>query len=220
MAEHKSKTIKNMEKRLEENETDPARRKALESAIKFKTSWIELGEALNAVWNGKLFKEWGYSSIETYAAKEIGIRGETAMKLLRSYSFLETKEPAYLKERQAGDMRPLGVPGYEAVDVLRRANGKKALSDEDYSKIREDILEKGKDAREAAKELKVVIHKRKGLEPGEEDDRKRLAVLKRMVSILKSLETEIKASKLLSAELVNETEKLIKKLEKEVGNAV
>ena len=74
------------------------RYKVLDAARGFKSSWMELGQYLFTVYRDKLFKEWWYLTFEAYTAKEIGIKQPTAMKLLRSYSFLEKEEPVFLKK--------------------------------------------------------------------------------------------------------------------------
>ena len=65
----------------------------LESARRFKSSWVELGERLIAVNEKKLYREWGYITFEEYCAKEVRIKKPTALKLTRAYRFLEKEEP-------------------------------------------------------------------------------------------------------------------------------
>ncbi|MDD5595453.1 MAG: hypothetical protein PHY94_04300, partial [Candidatus Omnitrophica bacterium] len=93
----KSKSLENIEEKMGQLDENSFRYHVLENAKGFKSSWIELGRSLYTVLKDKLYKEWGYGSFDIYTVKEIGIRKQTAMKLLRSYYFLEKEEPAYLK---------------------------------------------------------------------------------------------------------------------------
>ena len=68
------------EQRIQDTGPDSFRQSVMWSAKEFKTSWIEVGRALYAVWKDKLYKGWGYNTIDAYAAKEIGIRKQTAMR--------------------------------------------------------------------------------------------------------------------------------------------
>ncbi len=210
----KTKSITSIEEKMSAMEPDSLRYHVLESARNFKTSWIELGRSLYTVFKDKMFKSWDYSTFEIYVAKEIGIRKETAMKLLRSYYFLEKEEPAYLsKERESGE-DIASVPTYEAVDVLRQAKAKK-IGSADYAKLRQQALG-GRDAREVKKDLTALIRQREELSPEEAWEKKRSASLKRFVSTLKSLRREIEESKLLPAAVLKETDALIAKIESEI----
>jgi hypothetical protein len=208
-----AKSLDSIEQRINETD-DPQRQHMLTCAKNFKTSWIELGRGLYMVWKDRLYKKWGYGDFEQYTSKEIGIKRNTSMKLLRSYYFLEKEEPqvlsAYMDESKQDKL-----PGYETIDLLRQAKEKKTLDQEDYRGFREAVLA-GKDDGEVKKELTQMIRQRKELEPGEAWEERRASTVKRFLTTLKSLNEEIKSGKLLSAALVRETEALIKKLEMEL----
>ena len=189
----------------------------LQSAKDFKTSWIELGRALYTVWRDKLYKEWGYSTIEAYTSKEIGIRKQTAMKLLRSYYFLEKEEPEYLKNDYAGSTDTALVPGYESIDVLRQAKNKKDLDSQDYASLKKAIFEKGKDAPEVKKDLTALIRERKELDPEEAREARRFSLLKRFLGSLKGLKRELETAKLGSSALIKDPDSLIKRRESEIN---
>ncbi len=212
----KTKSIGRMEEDISRHLNAPLRQEVLESAKHFKSSWIELGRCLYTVWKDKKYKEWGFNKFDNYTSKEIGIRKETSMKLLRSYFFLEKEEPDYLRSEYRRDASAQNLPTYEAVDVLRQAKNKKELDKDEYDHLKSQIFAKGKDAREVKKDLTALIRSREELEPEEAWEKKREASLKRMLSVLKSLNEEAKSSKLLSAQLIKETEGLIHKLELEI----
>jgi len=207
MPEHKPKSIQNIEEKMESLDINSLRYHILESAKNFKTSWIELGRSLYSAWKDKLYKDWGFSTFDLYTAKEIGIKKPTAMKLLRSYYFLEKEEPAYLKAN---------LPTYEAVDLLRKAKDKKTLDSQDYSKLKKEIFEDGKDVQAVKRDLTTLIRQREELEPEEAYKKKRTATLRRFIGSLKALKQEAEISKLLPISLIKEAQELIRKIEKEI----
>ena len=217
MDQTKTKSLRNIEEKMEGVDVDSLRYHILENAKNFKTSWIELGRSLYTVWKDKLYKDWGYGSIDIYTAKEIGIKKQTAMKLLRSYYFLEKEEPAYLKKEFVDTAEATQVPSYEAIDVLRMAKSKKGLDEEDYASIKKEIFEKGRDAREVKRDLSSLIRERQELDPEEAYQKKRSAAVKRLIGTLKALKQEVELQKLLPAALIKETASLIKKLEEELS---
>ncbi|MFC1480252.1 hypothetical protein ACFL5Y_02250 [Candidatus Omnitrophota bacterium] len=217
MSERKTKAIKNLEQKMEEMTPDSLRYKVLQSAKGFKTSWIELGQILYTVWKDKLYKDWGYSEFDTFTLKEIGVQKQTALKLLRSYSFLENSEPRYLKKDYAEDAGAAQVPTYEAVDVLRRASNNKDIGEVDYSRIKKYVLEDGKGARDVQKDLTKIIRNNEQLEPEEMYQKKRLQRLRRFLSLLKSIKEEIRTSDDLPARISIQADKLIGMIEGEVG---
>jgi hypothetical protein len=213
----KTKSLKDIEEKMKDLDEDSLRYRILQDAKNFKTSWIALGRALYAAWKDKLYKEWGYNSFDAYATREIGIRKQTAMKLLRSYFFLEKDEPEYLRKEYAESTNAALIPNYEAIDVLRLAKNKKMLGLEDYASFKKEIFEKGRDALQARRDLTALIRQREELEPEEAWKKRKLATLKRFLSTLKSMKEEIEASKLLPSPLIREAASLINKLEAEIS---
>ncbi|MEW6101218.1 MAG: hypothetical protein AB1481_02875 [Candidatus Omnitrophota bacterium] len=212
----KTKSIKSIEEKMASFDRESLRYRVLESAKNFKTSWIEFGRALYSAWKDKLYKDWGFGSFELYTAKEIGIRKETAMKLLRSYYFLEKEEPQYLKDDFIQNAETPALPGYDSVDVLRRAKNNKMLDEEDYLKLKKGIFEEGRDAVSIKRDLTQIIRQRRELDTEEVLRQRKLATVKRFVGILKSLKKEIEISKLLPYPLIKEAQALIVKLESEL----
>lgn len=212
----KSKSLQNIEDKMSSLDIGSLRYHVLESAKNFKTSWVELGRSLYSVWKDKLYKDWGFGTFDAYTLKEIGIKKPTAMKLLRSYYFLEKEEPAYLKNEYVATTDAAKVPSYEAVDLLRKAKDKKTLDAQDYSKLKKDILEDGKDAQQLRRDLTSLIRQREELEPEEAYKKKRTATLRRFLGSLKALKQEAEVSKLLPVAIIKETQELIRKIEGEL----
>ena len=217
MEQVRSKALKNIEAKMENLDVNSLRYHILESAKNFKCSWIELGRSLYSAWKDKMYKEWGYSSFDLYAASEIGIRKQTAMKLLKSYYFLEKEEPQYLKDEYADTAKPVNLPGYESVNILRQAKNNKNLDEQDYRDLKKEVFEKGKDAQELKKDLGVIIRQRQELDPEEAAQQKRSAVLKRLLGQLRSLKQEVSVLKLLPAALVRDLDALIKSIGQEIS---
>ncbi len=217
MNAYKMRSLESLEEKMKNiGDKDSLRYHILENAKSFKTSWVELGRALYTVWKDKLYKDWGYGDFNIYTTKEMGIRKQTALKLLRSYYFLEKEEPVYLKKDFTAAQDTALVPTLEAVDVLRLAKNKKILDEEDYAHFKAEIFEKGKDAREVKKNMAVLIRERQELSPEDAWQKKKFTAVKRFLGTLKSLKQEIESAKLLPAQLIREAADLIRKLEEEI----
>jgi len=216
MDAHKSKSLQNIEDKMQDMDESSLRYYILESAKSFKTSWVSLGRALYSVWKDKLYKDWGFNTLEGYTSKEIGIKKPTAMKLLRSYYFLEKEEPQYLTKEYEESANPVSVPTYESVDLLRKAKNNKILDNQDYTNLKKDIFEKGRDTQAVKKDLTTLIRQRKEIDPEESHEKERVGVIKRYLNVLKSMKKEIEITKLLPPTLLKETESLIGKLEEEI----
>jgi hypothetical protein len=216
MSEVKTKSIRNIEERMGDTDISSLRYRVLESAKQFKTSWIELGQALYTVWKDRLYRDWGYSTFDVYAAKEIGIRKQTAVKLLKSYYFLEQEEPVYLKQDYKEQAGCASVPTFECVDALRQAKNKKGIDKEDYERIRKNVFEQGKDAVSVKKDLTALIKQRQELLPQEARQKKKQALLRRLLGLLKSVRAEIKIAKVLPMQILKEADKLISRIESEM----
>jgi hypothetical protein len=217
MEEAKTKSLKAIEEKMESLDVNSLRYHILESAKNFKCSWIELGRSLYSVYKDKMYKEWGYVNFDVYVCREIGIRKQTAMKLLKSYYFLEKEEPQYLKTDYANSVKPVNIPSYESVDILRQARNKKSLDEDDYRNLKKEIFEKGKDAVEVKKNLGVIIRQRQELDTEEIQEKRRRSTLKRLLGQLRLLKTEVETLKILSVPLVKDLDTLIKNIDLEIG---
>ena len=131
----------------------------------FKLSWVQLGQGLYSVWRDKLYQSWGFEKFEDYVVRELGLKKPLALKLVKTYFFVEQDEPVYLKKEFAEARETAVIPGYESLDVLRLARAHKELTREDYTKLRKDIFEKGKEASLVRKDLIAIIKERKPVDP-------------------------------------------------------
>lgn len=214
----KTRSLDRIEEQMGSVEPDSIRHQVLRCAKNFKTSWIELGQALYAVWKDKQYKQWGYLTFDAYTAKEIGIKKQTAMKLLKSYYFLEKEEPDVLAKEQVEATSPAAIPSYEAVNLLRLAKENDAIDRTEYNRIKKDAFEGGKEPREIKKDLTALIRQREELDPDEAREKKRSAAIRRFLGTLKALKNELETAKLVSSGVLKEVQTLIKKIEMEAGS--
>lgn len=218
MSAFKTKSLENVERRMEGMDENSLRYRVLQSVKNFKTSWIDLGQSLYSVWKDKLYRDWGYLTFEAYTSKEIGIRKDTAMKLLKSYYFIEKEEPQYLQKDFNEPTEAALLPSYETVNALRLAKNKRGLEEGDYASLKRDIFEKGKDVREVRKELTALIKQREELTPQEARQKRKVGVVRRLLSTLRSLKEELETAKFLPTDNLREIESLIDKLEAVVSS--
>ena len=203
-------------KKLDNMSADLLRDEVLKFAKDFKTSWVSLGQSLYSVWKHKLYVGWGFEKFEIYTQKELGIRKETAMKLLKTYFFIEQDEPEYLSKDFKEDRDPVQVPHYESMNFLRLAKQNKEVNKQDYLHIKKDIFEKGKDVRGLRKDLVALIKQRKEVDPEEERQRRSQEAIRRLLAAARSFKQDMQALKLVPADVLEETDRLIKSLEREI----
>lgn len=127
----------------EQHADDPERVELLRRTRRFKSSWLQLGEALAEVKRGKTWEKWGYETFEAYAKAELKLRMDTVEKLTGSYMFLHKRAPEVLKR----DPLENHLPSYQAIDFLRRAEERNeqepTVSDETMVEVRNKILDEG-----------------------------------------------------------------------------
>jgi len=205
------------QKKIPDVLSDTLREQLLQYAKDFKTSWVNLGQHLYSVWRDKLYYTWGYEKFEDYTQEELGMQKPLAIKLLKTYFFLEQEEPAYLKEEFAQTRPPVAVPGYEAVNFLRLAKNNKELNKSDYIKFKKDIFENGKDVALIRKDLVALMKERKVVDPEEERDKRSELTVRKLLNAIRSFQKDAESLKLLPADLIKEATGLMKKLEEQIA---
>jgi hypothetical protein len=151
MSEVETKGAQAIAEMMEGLEPGTPRYAALETARRFKTSWVELGEVLYSVQRKRLFEKWGHPSFEAYCQSEIRIKPRTAAKLTASYGFLKEEEPAVLKR----DGLQRSIPDPETVALLQRAKRHEAVDEAAYRKLKDLALDDGELA-QVRKEFRQV----------------------------------------------------------------
>lgn len=192
---------------------DRMREDILEFSKDFKTSWVRLGQSLYSIYRDKHYHAWGFEKFEHYTEKEVGIKKSLAMKLVKTYIFLEEDEPAYLDGAFKDERDAMQVPGYEEIAVLRSAKRNKELNKDDYKQLRTAIFEKGKSAGDARKDLTAMMKEREVLDPDEERDKRNLASVKKFMTALSTFKKDMETLKLLPDEILEKTKELMSTLE-------
>jgi hypothetical protein len=198
-----TKTLLSMESAEREHaSSDPERAKVIACARRFKSSWIELAEALTRIKRGGQWSLWGYDSFDHYAKSELHLRQETVDKLTGSYLFLQKRAPGVL-ERDGLTAR---IPSYQAVDFLRRAEEAEDTPPETLGDIRRLIVDDGAPLAAVARQYKDVV-----FPVSAEDRRSRdAATLRSAASRLRDLLPETKAvPKTLAREVATILERLL-----------
>lgn len=136
--ENTTAVIKKLNNRLNELDKGSLRYQVLETALLFKTNWINLGEKLYQVYKTEEYKKWGYRTFDTYCTQEIGIRKKTAEKLTTSYYFLQEHEPKILAESQRQE-----VPDYKTISFLADIHSDKNVPEEKYEELKQAAFEEG-----------------------------------------------------------------------------
>lgn len=204
----KSKSIHQIQERMQGLSPSSLRYQVLESARDFKSSWIRLGQHLFSVYKDKLYRDWEYLTFEAYCAKEIGIRQNTAVKLLKSYSFLETEEPDFLEKKPIDDRKPREIPSVESVNALRLAKNNTQISEEEYEELRQDVLDEVKEEDEVKKKIRYILKTNPKDKAPEDLAIKKTQVLKKLSGSLQ--ETRAQALSLgVSNKIVKKIEELL-----------
>jgi hypothetical protein len=135
------------------------------------------------------------------------------MKLLKTYFFVEQDEPVYLKKEFTESRETVNIPGYEGLDVLRLARAHKELTRDDYTKLRKDIFEKGKEASSVRKDLTAIIKERKHIDPQQAREARLDTSVRRLAAALRSFKKDMETLKLADPDIIEEAEELLKRLE-------
>lgn len=159
------------------------RGQVLESARRFKASWVDLARHLSRVKGEGLFEEWGYGTFEAYCARELRIKKTTAQKLVMSYGFLERREPRVLQDEAAVRR----APSFEVIEVLSRAEERGQLDEDTYREVRERMWERPVEPRELEREL------RKRFPPPEPEEKPADLALRRLVATARKLARDLAA---------------------------
>ncbi|MBU1113396.1 MAG: hypothetical protein KKH93_05940 [Candidatus Omnitrophica bacterium] len=193
-------------------DADAVREQVVKATRDFKNSWRNLAKVLYLVWDKKLYRNWGYDRFDQFSEKEVHVRKHTAMKLIRSYQFLEKEEPLYLQDSRSEDKPYKATPSFETIATLQRA--RKTLGDDDYRKVKSDLLDRDKDPAEVKKDLTQLIRqRRKDLDPEEARTRSGRVAIERFISELKKFKRDIETLSVLPEIIAYDIGKLINKIE-------
>lgn len=207
--------LSSQDKNLSDMDPSAVRAQVKKATLDFKNSWRNLAQALHAVYKDKLYRNWGYEKFDRYTEKEVHIRKHTAMKLIRSYTFLESEEESLSLADESGNDSAADKPSLtlEATDILRKA--KKSLDQNDYEKVKKDIIGGGKESKEVKKDLtSLIMKRRKDVNPEEVRTKHRQIAINRFLGLLKAFKNEIEVLKILPGSVAEDIEQLLKTIER------
>lgn len=204
-------------KKLDNPTSQELRVRCADGAKKFKTAWVEFGQALYAIWRDKLYEYWGYERFDQYTERELGLKKSMALKLVKTYCFIEQQEPQFLKDGFIDDREAVALPEMDAIHVLRLAKGKKELTREDYADLRRQVFDKGRNAALVRKDLVSLMKERKKVDPEEEREQRNAAAVRKLLNAIRSFQKDAQVLKLVKADLVKKAEELFKELEAEIN---
>ena len=148
----KTKAELHIEEIMQQLDPSSERYRVLNSARRFKSSWVELGEELLKVNREHLYRDWGYESFEDYCSREVRIKKPTALKLTRAYNYLTQEEPQLLTRQT--ELNPL--PDYRTIDLLRQAREDDQLTGDQYAELRRTALEQQRSHPTVLKQFKEM----------------------------------------------------------------
>jgi hypothetical protein len=190
----------------EHAERDPERAEMIKTARLFKSSWLELAEALTKNRRAATWRRWGFESFEQYTKLELHLRPETVEKLTGSFAFLQKRAPEVL----ARDGIASPIPSYQAVDFLRRAEESEGATPDVVQSLTRKVLADAAPLSAVSREYKDVVF------PISDADRstRDAATLKAAAARLRDLLPETKAvPKKLANEVAAAVERVLEALE-------
>ncbi|WP_243372953.1 hypothetical protein [Geotalea sp. SG265] len=194
---------RHIEKIMEQLDPQSERYQVLDTAKRFKSSWVELGDKLLQVSSRGHFREWGYQSFEDYCVHEIRIKKGTAEKLTLAYRYMEKQEPELLA--QHNPLKPL--PDFRSVDLLRQAREEKGFSEDEYAQLRKSVVEEERSHPTVLKRFKEVAAAHQPEEPDP------IMPVKASLSAARRLDTSLQGVPQVPAELRDNVVNLILHLE-------
>jgi hypothetical protein len=191
---------------------DPERAAMIKTARLFKSSWLELAEALSKTRRSATWRRWGFESFEQYTKLELHLRPETVEKLTGSFAFLQKRAPEVLE--RDGIASP--IPSYQAVDFLRRAEESEDATPDVVQALTRKVLADAAPLSAVSREYKDVVF------PISDTDRsaRDVATLKAAAARLRDLLPETKAvPKKLANEVAAAVERVLEALESKAHEA-
>lgn len=203
-------------KKMDNATSKELRDRAAAGGKDFKRSWVSFSQTLYAIWRDKLYEYWGHEKFEHYAERELGLKKPLALKLVKTYQFVEQQEPAYLKQEFVEAREPALLPEMDAINVLRLARNRKELTKEDFQELHKQVFDKGRQAGLVRKDLTAMIKERKQVDPEEEREQRNLAALRRFLNALRSFKKDAGTLKLVRVDILKKAEELVEELEAEI----
>lgn len=165
---------------------DPERAELIARTRRFKSSWIELAEALSTCQKGQHYTRWGYAVFEEYCRKELHLTTSTVNKLVGSYAFLRKAAPEVLE--RDGVSQP--IPTIQSIDFLRRAE--EAAQDGQVTadllaEVRRAVIDDGLSMGKVSKQFKETLFPTDADQDQQRRRRETLKLAQRLIELLATL---------------------------------
>ncbi len=147
---------------LKSLDPESIRAKTLCAVRDFNSSWVKLAHYLTQIAYGGDYKDYGYDDFEMYVHVELRLTKRQVRKLMVGYNYLKSHKPDILKGHltDVGN-KEISLPGYEAINDLRAAEGNIVNYDETkIEEVKAKLLDgeiTGREATRGIREAKVVI---------------------------------------------------------------
>ena len=174
-----TKTEISMKKLMETLDPKSLRFQALNSAARFKSNWLDLGELLHGILKSEQFREWGYETFEEYSKVELKIKLDTAMKLVGSFGYLKKFKPSITAP---DSLAP--VPDFKVINKLMEAESNPNLKEDDFKTLRHSVFDEGISSGGLKKQIQTLSGTS---EPPMDDEERLLEKLKFSVNTIKKL---------------------------------
>ncbi len=197
--------------------TDTVREKTKEAAKRYRASWVEVAQYLYTIYKDKLYRDWNYVNFETYCARELQIKQSAAVKMLKSYYFLEKEEPEALAANNSDDTSKASAPNFEAVNLLRLAKTNKKITPAEFRDLRQAVFEKEKEPKEVRAQIRQIVSEKEPKDLRQEKDAKRNTVIKRLITFLSNAKRELENDELVPVYLLKQMNDLAIKLEDQLN---
>ena len=194
---------------------DTLREKTLAIAKQHKASWIALGQHLYTIYHDKHYRNWGYLNFETYCVKELHLKQTTAVKVLKSYYFLEKEKPE-LVTNNPEQTASLPAPNYESVNLLRLAANNKKLDERNIQALKKAVFESEKEPADVRAQMKRMLSEREEKDSREVRRDRRNQAIKRLITVLSNTKKDLEHDHLLPEYLLKQISDLVSKLEDQV----
>jgi hypothetical protein len=185
---------------LDSIEADSPRRRALEAALDFKGSWVQMAGHLKEVEDNRLWEQWEFKSLKSYCKKELQLTRGEIRKLRHGFAWLEDEAPELVvsatDDVQSRARSAPPVPDIDTVDQL--AKGYRDVQQDKvprdtYEELKRAALQGERSAYQLRRQFKEAVpeHKRdkKPLDP-RKHFRKALKALERALEELEEMQQD------------------------------
>jgi hypothetical protein len=168
-------------------QNEPERAELIARARRFKSSWIELAEALSTCQKSQSFTKWGYAGFEEYYRKELHLKTSTVNKLVGSYAFLRKSAPEVFER----DGIAQEMPTIQSIDFLRRAE--EAAQDGQVTadllaEVRRAVIDEGLPLGKVSKQFKETLFPTDLDEEKQRRRRETLKLAQKLIDLLQTLQ--------------------------------